>query len=365
MDNRDVLIWLNSISGVGSITIDKLEQYFGELSYLWEVSSKELSKINGLNKKTITNMINNRNSEYYNEILQLANNKGVNIITIYDNEYPNKLKNIYNEPKVLYVKGSLSLLDKPSLAIVGSRKATYYGKWVAEKISKELSRLGVSIVSGMALGIDAVAHQGAINESGETVAVLGSGVDNIYPKRNKKIYYDILEKGCILSEYPIGMKPVAGNFPQRNRIISGLSLGVIIIEAKEKSGSLITAYHAMEQGKEVFAVPGNINSIYSKGTNLLIKDGAKMVTNIEDILEEIIELKDLINKDKEKNISYKELSEEEQKIINQIENGPIHCDMIAYNTGISITQINSILTILQMKNIIKRLPGNIYTIVDY
>lgn len=364
MDNRDILIWLNSIQGVGDKTINTLINQFEDLTELWSCSNNEIMQLNHIKNNIKRKIIEFKDENYYEKIISYSKRNDISIITIFDEEYPLKLRNIYNPPKVLYLKGNIDLLNKPSIAIVGSRKATFYGKWVAEKISRELSKLGICIISGMALGIDAIAHKGALDENSNTIAVLGSGVDKPYPRRNINIYNEIYNRGLIISEFPMGMEAIAGNFPLRNRIISGLSQGIVVIEAKEKSGSLITAYHGLEQGKEIFAVPGNINSIYSKGTNLLIKDGAKIVTAVEDILEEIVEFKEMIRGKKERIIDYDEFSDKEINILKAIENGPIHCDMIAYNTGIHVVELNSILTILELKNIIKALPGNVYAISD-
>lgn len=211
-------------------------------------------------------------------------------ISIESKEYPEQLREIYDAPLKLYVLGNKEILKQSSIAIVGARKATEYGKKIAIQFSKDLSKNGINIISGLALGIDTCAHLGALQATskGKTIAVLGSGLDAIYPKQNVELAKQIIKNGgCIISEYPLGAKPEKQHFPQRNRIISGLSKGVLIVEASEKSGSLITADFALEQGREVFAVPGNISSSTSVGTNNLIKQGAKLVTNYEDILVEI------------------------------------------------------------------------------
>ena len=208
-------------------------------------------------------------------------------ISIKNNEYPNQLKNIYDPPAKLYVLGNRSILNQKNFAIVGSRKATEYGKKVAMQISKELSENGLNIVSGLAIGIDSYAHLGClqVKDAGKTIAILGSGLDVIYPKENRKLAEQIINSGgCIISEYPIGSKIEKNNFPQRNRIISGLSEGILVVEASKKSGALITAEFGIEQGKEVFAVPGDINREQSEGCNLLIKDGANVVTSSQDII---------------------------------------------------------------------------------
>lgn len=208
-------------------------------------------------------------------------------ISIKNNEYPNQLKHIYDPPAKLYVLGNRSILNQKNFAIVGSRKATEYGKKVAMQISKELSENSLNIVSGLAIGIDSYAHLGClqVKDAGKTIAVLGSGLDVIYPKENRKLAEQIINSGgCIISEYPIGSKIEKNNFPQRNRIISGLSEGILVVEASKKSGALITAEFGIEQGKEVFAVPGDINREQSEGCNLLIKDGANVVTSSQDII---------------------------------------------------------------------------------
>lgn len=361
MNNRETLIWLNSMKEISNTTIDKLEKYYGNINTLWEVSNDEINKLTFISDKIKSVLIKNKCVEYYNNHIEKINELDIDIITIYDENYPDNLKNIYNYPKVLYVKGNILEKDRLSISIVGSRKATAYGKWATEKFSRELGELGITIISGMALGIDTIAHMGAINGSGRTLAVLGSGVNVIYPKRNRELYNKIYNNGAIISEFPPDTKPLPYNFPQRNRIISGLSLGTVVIEASEKSGSLITAHSAIEQGRDVFALPGNINSIYSKGTNLLIKDGATPLMDIEDILEEIIELNNIKNNKKVEEINLDEFSEDEIKIIRCIREKPIHCDMIAYNCNMNISKVNSILTILEMKGIIKQLQGKIFT----
>lgn len=209
-------------------------------------------------------------------------------ISIKNNKYPNQLKNIYDPPAKLYVLGNRSILNQRNFAIVGSRKATQYGKKVAMQISKELAENGLNVVSGLAIGIDSYAHLGClqVKDAGKTIAVLGSGLDVIYPKENRKLAEQIINSGgCIISEYPIGSKIEKNNFPQRNRIISGLSEGILVVEASQKSGALITAEFGAEQGKEVFAVPGDINKEQSEGCNLLIKDGANVVTSSQDIID--------------------------------------------------------------------------------
>ncbi|WP_202708799.1 DNA-processing protein DprA [Sporosalibacterium faouarense] len=362
MNNRETLIWLNSLKCVGCITASKIEKYFGEIRFIWTASAKEIQNMSFINEKIKGLIIKNRNIEYYNRHIEKLKKLDIEVITIYDKKYPDSLKNIYAPPKVLYIKGEFLKENEKSIAIVGARKATAYGRWASEKFATELTQIGISVISGMAKGIDTKAHWGAINNNGRTHGILGCGVDVIYPKSNRELYNKIYNNGSIVSEFPPGTQPLSQNFPQRNRIISGLSLGVIVIEAGEKSGSLITAHHGLDQGKDVFALPGNINSIYSRGTNLLIKDGARVLMDINDILDEIVELKEIKNNNIEKNIKYEDLSEEESIIIKKIVEKPAHCDMIAYECGLNISKVNSILTILEMKGYIKQLPGKIFTV---
>ena len=358
VNNRKVLIWLNSI-GVSNVTVNKLLRYFENISDIWKVSTDEILSLKGIRSSVKDKIISKRKESVLENILIKIKKNDINVMTVFDEDYPNRLRYIYNNPTVLYYKGSFSEVDKLSLGIVGSRKATSYGKWASGKFSNELSELGITIISGMAKGIDTEAHKGALKGSGRTIAVLGSGLDNIYPKNNKKLYDRICECGAVVSEFPLGTEPYASNFPQRNRIISGLSLGILVIEATEKSGSLITVEHAIEQGKEVFAIPGNINSIFSRGTNYLIKDGAKIVMDMEDILEEVDEFKN-ISIESDKKFDYSELSSMEMKIIECIRKEPTHCDNIVYMTGLDISTVSSTLTILELKGIVKELPGRVY-----
>lgn len=360
-NNRETLIWLNNIK-IGNRAVEKVLKYFKNISDIWQANSSEIMSIKGITEEIKKRIIFHRNLNQLDEVLGKINELGINVITVLDENYPINLRYVYDNPMVLYCKGDFIEEDNLSIAIVGSRKATAYGKWASEKFSHELAKLGITVISGMAKGIDTCAHKGALNGNGRTVAILGSGIDVIYPKSNKDLYNEISQNGVVVSEFPIGTEPYATNFPLRNRIISGISLGVIVIEATEKSGSLITAEHAMEQGKEVFAVPGNINSMFSRGTNTLIKDGAKIVLDIEDILEEIYELKEKLTSMQEKDASYSDLSIIEMKIVNCLKEKPTHCDNIVYMTGLDISTVNSTLTILELKGIVKELQGRIYTL---
>jgi DNA processing protein len=359
ISERNILIWLNAI-GISKTKIVALKEFYTDLSSLWYDNSCLYSKLNILNDNMLYKINKYRNNKFLEDLLLKLENNNINTITIFDSNYPKDLTNIPDKPLVIYTRGEYKEEDHFSIGIVGSRKATAYGKWACEKFTKELVALGITIISGLALGIDTVAHKTAIENGGRTIGVLGNGLDYIYPKSNYKLYEEVANNGCVMTEFPMGTQPVNYNFPQRNRIISGLSLGVIIIEANEKSGSLITAHHALEQGKEVFALPGNINSIYSKGTNRLIKDGAKPLLDIDDIIEEVYELNQIQNI---KLNSFDEscLSDDEKIIMNLISNGPIHADNIVLKSGIDISNVMSILTILELKGMIREISSRVFS----
>ncbi|MBN2285330.1 MAG: DNA-processing protein DprA [Tissierellales bacterium] len=283
------LMTLNACLGPNNILFEKIESFLGiEAFSNIEFHLEEIKQAGYIKDEqyfAIIKFLKEDKIDYY--IDYMAREK-INVCTIYNEKYPENLKNIENRPYILYVKSDLEKMPFPhkSIAVVGSRKVTSYGKWVAERLVSELSENGFDIISGMAYGIDSIAHETALKHHASTIAVLGSGADVAYPKRNNRLYEQIAESGAVISEFPLGTIPQPFHFPLRNRIISGLSDAILVIEAGEKSGSLITATYALEQGREVFAVPGNIDSIFSKGTNRLIREGAKITTSIDDILEE-------------------------------------------------------------------------------
>lgn len=286
--NKDLIHW---------IWLSRIESL--EVEYIKILLEKyKISEISGLTKEELVKKIP------YNQAIKILDKKyryglkeylkymeksSIKLISIKDKEYPKKLRNIPNSPLWLYVKGNTKILNGFSLAIIGCRNSSKYGEIISEKLSYELSKKNINIISGLARGIDSSAHIGAVKAKGKTIAVLGCGLDIIYPKENEKIANEILNNGgSIISEYIIGTKPNKENFPKRNRIISGLSDGIIVVEAKERSGTFITVDYGLEQGKDIFAVPGNINSKNSIGTNRLIQDGAKIITKVDDIIEEYI-----------------------------------------------------------------------------
>lgn len=277
----------------------------------------------------------------------------IEIIKQNDSRYPKRLLNILDPPNQLYVRGNVSLLNKPSIAIVGSRNCTEYGYKQAIKFSKELSDKGICVISGMAIGIDTAAHVGAKGEKGKTVAVLGAGFENIYPEQNMELYNSILEDGgCVISEFPPEKEVDLSNFPRRNRIIAGISMGVLLIEGRSRSGSVVTAHHALKQKKEVFCIPHNLEVGVGGGPNYLIKNGCNLVIDVEDILEHY----ESITEEENKEIVEKEYADI-YKLINNI---PININDICKKLKLSVSEVNQKISMLELQGVIKCLPGNEY-----
>ncbi len=357
--NQKTIAWLNSARGISNGKIKRLLDYFnGSTRDLWDNFETEKYGLSVL-KPEITDYLSKIRDNFEETLLKRLNDENAHAVTIYDSDYPEKLKQIDGAPYILYYKGKLDNIDDLSIAVVGSRKATAYGKWAAEKFTNELSGLGVNIISGLAAGIDTVAHKTALKSNAKTAGIIGCGIDIIYPRFNERLYGEIVEKGgAVITEYPFGMQPLPNNFHDRNRIISGLSDGVLVIEAQERSGTLITAGHAANQGREIFAVPGNIDSLYSRGTNTLIKDGAKITMSMDDIVEEIRELRERVKKTKN-SIDYVFLDKDEAKIINSLKAaGNRTAYELNEETHIDTGKLLSLMTTLEIKGIVKQLPGN-------
>ena len=281
-------VWLSSINNLSLDIIYKLLERYKEPEKIWYLDKKDLERLD-INKENINKILDIYYKQNIDNVMFYIKKNNIKVISINDKEYPESLKRIYDPPIVLYANGNLNLLNNKSIAIVGCRLCSVYGKIITKKLAYNLSEKNITIISGMARGIDTYAHIGALEAKGRTIAVLGSGIDVIYPKENERLYYEIIRNnGLILSEYIVGTKPIPINFLRRNRIISALYNGELVTEAKIRSGSFITVDFALEQGKEIFSVPGNINSANSEGTNSLIKQGAKLVTCVEDILDELI-----------------------------------------------------------------------------
>ncbi len=366
MNNLENLLILNSICELGSVRIKNLLEAFGSAEKILSASESELRRVEAITPVAAQNITRKKNKFDVKKELELAKKQDIKIISIFDKDYPENLKTIYDPPIILYVKGRLSEEDKFSIAIVGSRRASIYGLSCAEKFGCQLAELGITVISGMARGVDSASHRGALKAKARTIAVLGSGLLNIYPPENKKLFEEISQNGAVISEFPLETKPLAGNFPRRNRIISGLSLGVIVVEASRNSGALITANLALEQGREVFAVPGKVDSANSFGVNALIKDGAKLTTSVDDVISELnIRLKNLI-KEPQKSEEKKEqkpilnLNKEETLLYSLLNDRAKQIEDLVQESRIPVSLVMSILMRLELKHIIKQLPGKLF-----
>ncbi len=347
---RFYYLCFSRVRGIGRARLTKLLSFFGSLEASWRASYGELKEA-GLEERVIYEILRLRDKVTPEGEAEELSRKGIDFITIGDDAYPWRLKEIPDAPIVLYIKGRILPEDEWALCVVGTRRATSYGRSVCERIVPELSRSGLTIVSGLAHGIDSYAHRACLSAGGRTIAVLGSGLDIIYPKENEGLAREIEERGALLSEFPPGTKPYSQNFPRRNRIMSGLSLGVLVVEGDVKSGAMITARFALEQDREVFAVPGNIFSPSSSGTNRLIQEGAKLVMSARDILEEI-NLDMALRREGEV-----PSDERERRIMEVLSEGPLHIDEVAYRSGMSINEVSSVLSIMEVKGMVKEVGG--------
>mgnify|MGYP001370608293 CR=1 FL=1 len=347
---RDWLIALDAVQGVGWKTIQRLVEGTESLNELAEWTVEKYVSI-GIRSDVALVLREKLTVDFINEVKQRRKRWPYCVITVFDEDYPRLLREIHQPPWVLYGLGDVRLLQSPSIGMVGTRKPTSYGRMAAFRLARELTEYGFTVISGMARGIDTEAHKGALQAGGGTIAVLGCGIDVVYPPENKKLYETIAEKGLVLSEYPPGTPVHAGLFPQRNRIISGLAYGVVVVEAPIRSGALITADFALEQSRDVFAVPGPIYQIQSSGTNRLIRDGAKIVTDVEDILAEYPEH---ARANSQKTV---DLPPEEAKVLSHIGYAGIHIDELKKLTGLEWKALYPVLMQLQLKKMIRQLPG--------
>jgi DNA processing protein len=336
-----------------------LLDHFGDLESAWHADALELRQA-GLDRRALANLLDLRAKiDLGAELAKLAEHN-IKVLTWRAPHYPSRLLQIPDPPPVLYVRGQLTEADEWALAVVGTRRASAYGKIVAERLVADLAANHVTIVSGLARGIDAEGHRAALKMAGRTVAVLGCGLDLVYPPEHRNLALQILENGAMISEYPLGTRPEASNFPPRNRIISGLSLGVLVVEAGIKSGALITADYAADQGRDVFAVPGNLFVRSSAGTNRLIQDGAKLVTGAEDILEELnlmmvaqqVEVRAVVPETKAEALLLEHLGLE-----------PTHVDEIALRAGLPIADVTSNLALMELKGMVRQVGGMNYVIM--
>jgi DNA processing protein len=353
-------VWLSMLHKITPVERKRLLEHFSSPENIWFADEKEIASLPFIDSRIFAQLTDSSIKRKSESMIGEIESKAIGMVTILDNDYPSLLKEIYDPPVILYTKGKL-VKDELAIAIVGSRKVSPYGVEVSETLSYSLAGKGITIISGLARGVDSWSHRGALEAGGRTIAVLGCGVDIVYPPENAELMNLIEKGGAVISEYPPGMKPLPMNFIARNRIISGISAGTIVIEAGNKSGSLITAGYALEQGREVFAVPGNIDSPGSKGTNRLIKDGAKIVTCVEDVLEEIGFLLPGKNSEKKGKAGFaKSLDDKERTVVNFLRTGVFHIDRISRGTGITINELEPVLLLLEMKGIVQQSPGRIY-----
>jgi len=351
---------LSLIPGVGPRTRQALLERFGSAEMALAAAPSQLQAVSGVGPKLTRKIVEARDAIDAEEEIAVCRAHGVTILTGADEEYPRLLREIYDPPGVLFVKGSLRPRDGLAVAIVGTRHATQYGLKQAERLSGSLARAGLTIVSGLARGIDAAAHRGAIAAGGRTLAVLGSGVLNVYPPEHEKLAEEVAAHGALLSEAPTRAAPMSGTFPQRNRIISGLALGAIIVEAGDRSGALITARHAMEQGREVFAVPGRVDGRTARGCHRLIRDGAKLVETADDVLEELGPLVEATTRDDGQAVHHPAelmLNELEQKVLAAVGTESTSVDSIIAETGLAVPQVLSTVSVLEMRRLVRRLSG--------
>ena len=359
MDERVFWVGLNLVKGIGAVRFETLIAHFGSPQAAWEAPAQQLKSI-GLPTQVVDALLNIRSSVNLEQIWADIQEKGINLITLLDETYPARLKQIDQPPPVLYALGELAPKDEWAVAIVGTRRYTHYGRQAAEEIAAFLAQNGVTVVSGLARGVDSIAHRAALDAGGRTIAVLGSGVDQIYPAENRGLAAEMAGRGAVLSDYALGTPPEAGNFPPRNRIIAGLSIAVVVVEAGERSGARITANFAVEQGREVFAVPGNIFSPQSKGTNQLIREGAHPLLAPEDLLE-VLNLSMVTEHQKARVVL--PANAVEAAIFEVLGHEPVHVDQIGQQAKLPIEQISATLTLMELKGMVRQVGGMRYVIV--
>lgn len=367
MADRKLRYWIgfNRAKGIGPVRLRALLTHFGDIEIAWYASSKDLQAA-GLDQRSLTSLLSTRSTCDLDAELRAIEQIGAWVLTLEDTAYPPLLRQIVDPPPVLYVRGTLTEADNRALAVVGTRRATVYGKTMTEELVDPLARRGFTIVSGLARGIDSAAHQTALNAGGRTVAVMANGIDRVYPPENRQLAEAIVAQGALLSELPLGEPPEGKHFAPRNRIVSGLTLGTVVVEAAEHSGALMTANQALEQGRDVFAVPGNALSPASKGTNALIQNGARMVTSAQDILDELN--LDAVNHTGLTAPASQPVNdpiienETEALVLRYLSAEPQHIDDVAHQSGLSVVQVSSTLTMLELRGLVRQMGGMQYAL---
>jgi DNA processing protein len=352
------LLRLYSIQGIGATRIRNLITAFGSPKAVLMAPIQRLIRIQGIEKDIALRIKKKVDEKYVSYQLDYLKKNNIKVLTYWDNHYPPRLKKIYDAPVILFYQGDISILKTDALGVVGTRNPSEYGKMITEKFCRDLIKYKLTIVSGLARGVDTVAHRTVVKNGGKTIAVLGCGLDQIYPPENKNLANQITNNGLLISEYRIGTIPDPGNFPRRNRIISGLSLGTLVSEAGKKSGALITAYQALDQNREVFAIPGPINSRKSQGTNSLIKQGAKLVQETDDIIQELEnQLGNIESIDEQKTNMLKGF---EKTLFGMLSDDPVHIDLLARKCERTTSEVLSVLLTLELMGVAKQLSGKMF-----
>jgi DNA processing protein len=361
MINVRELLRLSSVPRIGPQKIRALVAHFKTSDNVFHASAHELIAVPGIDKKLASNILHHTTGEKFaDEQLKRLNKLGGRIVTLWDKEYPDLLRKIYDPPALLFILGKFKEVDARSLALVGTRHPTPYGHTVAESLTRDLAQHFITVVSGLARGVDTIVHTAALKYRTRTIAVIGSGLDVPYPPENKKLMEYIAEEGAVVSEFSMGTKPDAPNFPRRNRIISGLSLGTVVIESAEEGGALITATTALDQDREVFAVPGNITEKRSSGSNKLIREGrAKLITNAQDIFDELASQLHLSFDQNDSKVQI-DLTPTEQSLFQLLSDEPMHIDALSEKTEMSTPDALVTLLSLEFKGIVRQLPGKLF-----
>jgi DNA processing protein len=348
LTERAYLVALSQVTHIGPVRLGRLRDRFGSLDLAWNAGERELARV--LDERTCRAVLAARAKIDPARVMERISRSGAQIVTVLDDDYPRILREIPGPPPVLYYRGSLQTEDKPTVAIVGTRRATSYGREATNRIASDLAAAEVTVVSGLAKGIDGFAHRAALEAGGRTIAVMASGVDIVYPTEHRQLAERIVESGALVSDYPPGTKPDAPNFPARNRIISGLSLATIVVEAPTRSGALITVGFAADQGRDVYAVPGSILSSASEGTNKLLRQGATPLTSAADLLEDL-QLAPPAPEAEPAQIAFP-ITDEERSIYVLVTAEPQHIDELAYSAGLTISQASVLMTMLELKGLV-------------
>lgn len=366
MNNKELRYWVgfNLVPRIGRAKVSQLENHFGNLEKAWKGGPGDFKQA-GLDSGSIKEIETWRPRIDLDSEMEKMEKAGVKAYTYHDPEYPARLKEIYDYPPLIYVRGSLTPEDEFCISVVGTRQATVYGRQVTEEMVEGLTRCKITVVSGLARGIDTVAHRRVLETGGRTVAIFACGLDTVYPSENLNLARRIIDQGALISEYPVGAKPRPDNFPRRNRIMSGMSLGVLVIEAGESSGAMITAHMALEQDREVFAIPGSILSPVSKGTNKLIQEGAKLVRSCTDILEELNLTASVRLRPSGLQIEMKEMTpatDTEAVLMKRLGAEPVHIDQVCQGSGLPIATVSSTLAIMELKGLVRQITAMNYVL---